>query len=142
MKSFLLFLILAGGSWAGDATSARIFIWQERIRGLRANPVFVDGVEVASLRKRWTYFVVEVPAGEHTFNGRHKENELVLQLKPGEDCYLRLDQILTVPGGEKLVRTSAAEVKLVRDSGKLQPVSPDDVRDYARVIFSDSRGGR
>jgi hypothetical protein len=118
-----------------DAPS-QVFIYQERIRGLRANPIFVDGIQVASLRKRWSYFVMQLRAGEHAFYGRHKDQELVLDLKPGEVCYLRLDQVMTYPGYEKLVRTSIAEGQLAASSRKLEPIEPSDVLDHFRVIFS------
>ena len=131
--SFLLPAALALVAGAADNPKSRVLIWQERIRAARGNPVFVDGVEVGNLRQRWSYFVLQLAPGEHAISGRHKENELVLKVSAGTDYFIRLDQLLTVNGGEKPTLTTCAEARTVVDSGKLHPVEPHDVRDNARV---------
>ncbi len=115
--------------------AARVYIYQTNIRTARGNPVWCDGIEVATLRHIWSYFVVQLPAGEHTFRGRHKENELFLDLVDGEEYYLELAQIMAYPGGEKMVRKRTLDGRAVLDSGKLSPVSTDDVLDGSKVIF-------
>lgn len=135
LSSSLLPLVLVAAGWSAGSHS-RVFVYQERIRGVRANPVFVDGVEVASLRQRWSYFVLDLAPGEHAISGRHKENELVLEAQAGKDYYVRLDQIMAVGAGEKLTMPSCLEVRAVIDSGKLHPIEPADVRDHARVSLT------
>src|SRR5262249_1728500 len=87
MKRVLCTFVLLIGAISAQAPStsegkppqqapARVFIYQPNRRGFRASPIFCDGLEVASLRHYWTYFVLEVPAGEHSFRGRHKLYEL------------------------------------------------------------------
>ena len=117
----------------GGQSHSRVFIYQERIRGARANPIFLDGVQVASLRQRWSYFVLDLAPGEHALAGRHKENELVLQVEAGRDYYVRLNQIMAVGAGEKLTMPSCREVRTVIESGKLHPIEPADVRDQSKV---------
>lgn len=136
MKIFLL-LAAATVAWTQTAPppppASRVFIYQERIRGLRGNPIFCDGIEVATLRQRWSYFWLHLPPGEHVLTGRHKENQIVLDVVAGQDYYLRLDQVMSYPGSEKLVRNSVDDGRRMVESGKLQPINSDDVRDRARV---------
>lgn len=134
LSSSLLPLVLVAAGWSAGSHS-RVFVYQERIRGIRANPVFVDGVEVASLRHRWSYFVLNLSPGEHAITARHKENELLLQIQPDTDYYLRLDDSLTF-AGMKLTQTSCEEARTTIDSGKLHPIEPADVRDHARVSLT------
>lgn len=130
----LLFLPWLLVGW-GAEPSSRVFIYQERIRGVRANPIFLDGLEIASLRHRWSYFVLNLEPGEHAITGRHKENELVLEVQAGKDYYVRLDQIMAVGAGEKLTMPSCQEARTVIQSGKLHPIEPADIRDQRRVVL-------
>jgi len=50
--------------------------------------------------------VLEVDAGEHSFRGRHGENEILVDLSPGRDYFIRVDQVWL---GEKLTRESMEE---------------------------------
>ena len=130
----LLALVLVAWGAENPASQARVLIYQDHLRGFRANPIFFDGVEVASLRQRWSYFVLQTSPGEHVIAGRHKEHELVLNFVPGKDYYVRLDEIRSYPGFyEKLTQASCVEVRSVVDSGKLHPILPTDVRDSGRV---------
>jgi hypothetical protein len=36
--------------------------------GLRADPIFSDGVEVPRSRHHWSYSVLQLPAGKHSFH--------------------------------------------------------------------------
>jgi hypothetical protein len=116
------------------ASTARVYIYQGRFRAARANPIWCDGIEVAQLRQRWSYFLLELPPGDHSFRGRHKENELVLDLAPDQDYYLRLDQVMELPGGEKLVRERTEDGRALMGSGKVHPVAPDDILDRSRAV--------
>ena len=132
MRTCVLFL-MALGAWAqspgAPVAPARVFIYEARMRGLRPNPIFCDGIEVASLRHKWSYFVLQLPPGEHSFRGRFKPNELILDLSAGHDYFLRLDNNDL---HEKLNRESTAKARLTTamvTSGKLKPIERDDVRD-------------
>src|SRR5262249_54501979 len=148
MKRVLCTFVLLIGAISAQAPStsegkppqqapARVFIYQPNRRGFRASPIFCDGLEVASLRHYWTYFVLEVPAGEHSFRGRHKLYELVLELSAGRTYFLSLHQVNSF--SEKLVRESADEGRLIAEMvkiGKLHPIDPSEVRDQQRVVLS------
>lgn len=121
---------------ASPVPPARVYIYQLKIRGARANPIWCDEIQVARLRQRWSYFVVQIQPGEHSFRGRHKENELVLDVLPGQDYYLRLDQIMTYPGADKLVRERTEEGQATIRSGKLRLVDSNDILDRNRVAVS------
>jgi hypothetical protein len=115
-------------------STARVYIYQGRFRAARANPIWCDGIEVAQLRQRWSYFLLQLPSGEHSYRGRHTENELILDLASGQDYYLRLDQVMEWPGGEKLVRERAEDGRALVGSGKLHPVAPNDILDRSRAM--------
>jgi hypothetical protein len=137
----LLTTSLAQSQAPPTTPKARVFIYQTKLRTTRANPIFCDGLQVASLRHRWSYFVLQVDAGEHVFRGRHKENEIVIDLSPGHDYFLRVDQLTNgwIPY-EKLVRETTEQGHLMATSGKLHPIEPGDVNDQSKVslVFADS----
>ena len=123
-----------------DVSKSRLMVYQE-VRAIRANPIFLDGVEVASLRTRWSFFVLQLSPGEHSISGRHKDNTVVLQVSPGHDYFIRIGSDLV---GEKPLRASCAEVATLMDSGRLHAIDPRDVRDTARVslaTFQPACGG-
>jgi hypothetical protein len=70
---------------------------------------------------------------EHSIAGRHKDNEVVLQVSAGRDYFIRIGSDLV---GEKPMLSSCAEARIAIDSGKLHPVEPRDVRDSARVTLA------
>ena len=135
MRKTLLWIAILTGTVAGQTAdpAGRVYVYQGRIPGVRPNPIFLDGVEIASLKHRWSYFVATLEPGEHEFRGRHKENAVILYVLPGEDYYFRLDQITSWPGAEKLVRETAAEGRAIVESGKLKPVDTQDIADHKRV---------
>src|SRR5450432_4742689 len=55
---------------ASPVPPARVYIYQLKIRGARANPIWCDELQVARLRQRWSYFVIQIRPGEHSFRGR------------------------------------------------------------------------
>lgn len=121
VRKLWLSVAILTGSLSGQGQTARVYVYQTRIPSVRANPIFCDGAEIGKLRHKWSYFVVNLPAGEHTFKGRHQENQIVLDLASGEDYYLRLDQVLTWPSFEKLVRERSEDGRAMIASGKMKP---------------------
>src|SRR5215469_5537491 len=134
LSPYLLLLATVVVAWPAENRQgmSRVLVYQGKFRGIRPNPIFVDGVEVANLRHRWSYFVFQLSPGEHTIAGRHTDNKLVLQVSSGKDYFVRLDQIPGFVAADKPTLASCAETRTLVDSGKLHPVQPDDVRDHSR----------
>src|SRR4051812_20600547 len=69
---------------ASPRPPARVYFYLAKARAIRANPISCDGVEVARLRHRWTYFALQIAEGERSFRGRHDHNQVILNLVSGQ----------------------------------------------------------
>jgi hypothetical protein len=125
---------------------ARIFIYQgSRISaktigwGPRRNPIFCDGVEVASLQRKWTYFVLEVAPGEHSLRGKYGDDEVIIDATPGHLYFVLHDFTPGFVAQDKLIRKTTQEGKTVESmitNGKLHSIDGDLVADHSRVSLT------
>ena len=94
MKSALLVFILLCASVYPQQTNqaTAVFIYSTESIGVHG-PGFVDGVEVASLKANH-YLKMEIPAGEHTFASKRKEEGADCILEPGKTYYFRIRFLL------------------------------------------------
>ena len=91
MKLALLVFILLCASANPQQTNqaTAVFILTTDMPMFVHGPVFVDGVEVASLKVNH-YLKMEIPAGEHTFASKRKEEGADCILEAGKTYHFRI----------------------------------------------------
>jgi len=91
MKSTLLVVVLFCASAHPQQTNqaTAVFIFPSTLPFSIHAPIFVDGVEVASLKPN-NYLKMKIPAGEHTFASKRKEEGADRILEAGKIYYFRI----------------------------------------------------
>ena len=134
MTRLLAAALLIGSLSAADKPEAtsRVYVY-DIVPAVRMNPIFCDGVKTAQIRRN-RFFALTLPAGEHSFSGRHREQQITLDLEAGKTYYLRLDQVFSYPGAyDKLTRQRAEDAGKVINT--LGAIDEKDVFDRARVTL-------
>lgn len=117
-----------------DPTKGRVLVYQN-IRSIPNDPLFCDGMKVASLRHK-TYFVLELPPGEHSFRGKRKADEVIVDIVAGHDYFLEfgLGELFN-----RFARRTAEEGQLtiaMIANGQLHPIETKDMYDPTRVSLT------
>ena len=127
-RSLAIAVLLLAGIHAAEAPgSSRVYIY-DVTPAVRSNPVWVDGIKTAQLRRN-RFFAVNLPPGEHTFSGRHVQQGITIDTAAGRTYYLRLDQVYSYPSTyDKITRQRAEDAaKIVNTLGAI-----DDADIFAR----------
>jgi Protein of unknown function (DUF2846) len=129
---FLIFLpcLHAQTPVARDASKATVYFYRLRDNyGALLKPsVFCDKAQVARMRNG-RFVSTTFPAGPHTITSTFTGNGMVLDLKPGETYYVRLEMVHAT-----LIHNARGEVTAVMpEQGKfevsqLKPAEPDDLK--------------
>lgn len=120
-----------------DVPKARVLVYQRfPLKMLRTNPLFVDGMQVASLRHKWSYFVVTVTPGEHSFRAKRKSDQVIIDVVAGHDYFLELQADFASIRFVRQTAEEGAEAVSQIVTGKLPPINSDDVTDRAKVSLT------
>ncbi|MGH9800645.1 MAG: DUF2846 domain-containing protein [Blastocatellia bacterium] len=97
--------------------------------------VYCNDVELARM-DNGRYFTVKLSPGKHTFRSNDKQAGIEMDLKSGEDYYIRVEIVAGfMKGHGRLVLTQkeqgAYEIK------KLKPLDADKVKDKTRVSIEE-----
>lgn len=136
-RLFTACLLLAAATMAQTPATpkARVLVYQRfPLKLLRTNPLFVDGVQVASLgHHKWSYFVVIVTPGEHSFRAKRKTDQIIIDTVAGHDYFLELQADFASIRFVRQTAEEGAEAVGQIVSGKLPPIDPSDVMDHKQV---------
>jgi hypothetical protein len=117
---------------AAQPATGRVYVY-DLTPAVRSNPVWCDGVKTAQLRKN-RFFGLNLAAGEHSFSGRHRSEQIILDVEAGKTYYLRLDQIIAYPiVYDKLTRQRAEEAGQIVNT--LGAIDPRDIFDSQHVTL-------
>ena len=124
----------AATATAGDQTATLIFYRYKAFVGSALEPgVFCDDVEIAKMDNgRW--FKALIAPGKHVIQSNDKQAGIELDLKAGEEYYIRVDLVAGFWKGHGRVQLvpkeqGSFEVK------KLKALGKDKVRDAKRVVI-------
>jgi hypothetical protein len=121
---------------AANAGAAQVYVYRYRqFVGSGLEPsVYCDDMQLARM-DNGRYFVAAVESGPHTFRANDKQSGILIDLKPGEQYYLRVE---LAPG---LLKGHGRLVLVPKEQGefevaKLKPLGPDKIKDPVRVASS------
>jgi hypothetical protein len=141
-SSFVVAQEPAAAPQAGDAAASKATVYVYRYKqfvGSALEPiVYCDEAELAHM-DNGRYFAVKVDPGKHVFRSNDKQSGMELDLKAGQNYFIRLE-IATgfMKGHGRLVSMSAEQASYELKSSKLKPLDAGKVVDKARVSVEEA----
>ena len=94
--------------------------------------VYCDEVELARM-ENGRYFVVALPPGKHVFHSNDKQSGVELDIKDGQEYYIRVEIATGLTKGHgRLVVTQSEQGTY--EIQKLKPLDSGKIRDTAHVV--------
>jgi hypothetical protein len=122
---------------ANDNSKVTVFVYRyKQWVGSALEPaIYCDEVEIAKM-DNGAYFKVMLDPGKHTFQSNDKQSGVVLDLKSGEDYYIRMELVEGVWKGKgRLVlvpkEQGAFEIQ------KLKPLDKKKIKDTSKAFTDD-----
>jgi hypothetical protein len=127
----------------GKASKATIYIYRyKQFVGSALEPsVYCDDVQLARM-SNGRYFTVKVDAGKHTFHSNDKQSGIELDVKPGQEYFVRLE-IATgfMKGHGRLILMTPEQAGYELKSDKLKPLDASKVANAAMVSTDEAHPG-
>jgi len=147
VKSALFFLALtASFGFAQQPASspqqkASVYVYRyKQFAGSALSPsVYCDEVQLARM-ENGRYFTVALDAGHHTFRSNDSQSGVQLDLKPGEEYFIRLEIAAGMMKGHgRLMLTAPEQGRYELQSNKLKPLDASKVVDASRVSVAEAK---
>lgn len=116
-----------------DSQVTVYFYRYKQFQGGALSPsVYCDENELARM-ENGRFFAVKLPSGKHTFRSNDKQSGIEVELKSGQDYYVRVEIVAGfMKGHGRLVLTAPEQGSY--ETKKLKPLDRDKVKDSERVI--------
>jgi len=128
----------------GNTTSkATVYVYRyKQFVGSALEPsVYCDDTQLARMTNG-RYFTVKVDPGKHTFNSNDKQSGIELDVKAGQEYFIRLELVPGMMKGHgRLVMMSAEQGAYELKSNKLKPIDASKVANAAMVSTDEARPG-
>jgi hypothetical protein len=109
-----------------------IYRYKQFVGSALSPSVYCDEGELARM-ENGRFFAVKLPAGKHTFRSNDKQSGIEVDLKSGQDYYVRVEIAAGMMKGHgRLVLTAPEQGSY--ETKKLKPLDRDKVKDNDRVI--------
>ncbi len=129
----------AAASAGADGGKATVYIYRyKQFVGAALEPsVFCDDTALARM-DNGRYFMAKIDPGKHLFRSNDKQSGVELDLKSGQEYFLRVE-IATgfMKGHGRLLLVAPEQGKYELKSSKLKPLDQDKVADAARVSVAE-----
>ena len=103
-----------------------------------APSVYCDEAQLARM-ENGRYFAVNVEPGRHTFRSNDAQSGVQLDLKPGQEYYVRVEIAPGMMKGHgRLILTAAEQGRYEVQSNKLKPLDANKVVDSSRVSVEEA----
>jgi hypothetical protein len=129
----------AAKSSEASASKATVYIYRYKqfVGSALAPSVYCDGNQLARM-ENGRYFTVTLEPGKHTFTSNDKQSGVDLEIKSGEEYFIRVDLAAGFAKGHgRLVLMSHEQGSYELQSDKLKPLDADKVVDKAAVSVSE-----
>ena len=131
-------LAVSQGHTAADSDSkviVNIYRYKAWTGSALEPPIMLDDVKIAQM-DNGAYFRLKLVAGKHTFQSNDKQAGLVLDLKTGEEYYVRMDI------AEGVWKGKGRLVIVPKEQGtfelqKLKPLKKEKILDASKVFTDD-----
>ena len=136
-------VIAAGQQNSGTGASAAkstvyVYRYKQFVGSALAPSVYCDDVELARM-ENGRYFMATLEPGKHTFRSNDPQSGVVLETKPGEQYYLRVEIAAGMMKGHgRLVLMSREQASYELVSTKLKPLDANKVADKERVSLEEA----
>ncbi len=122
-----------------DGGKATVYIYRyKQFTGSALAPsVFCDDAALAKM-ENGRYFTAKIDPGKHVFHSNDKQAGVELDLKAGQEYFLRVE-IATgfMKGHGRMLLVAPEQGKYELQSSKLKPLDADKVSDSARVSVAE-----
>lgn len=134
LAPLVLALAPAFGQEASAGATARIIFYRyKQFAGSGLEPsIYCDEVQLARM-DNGRYVVVQLPVGRHTCRSNDKQSGVELELRPGQDYFIRVEIATGFWKGHGRLVVTAPE-QAAYEVRKLKPLGPDKIMDKQRVV--------
>jgi hypothetical protein len=135
-----LFLSAQQPEKAKDDAKATVYIYRyKQFQGSGLSPsVYCDDTELARM-ENGRFLVAKFVPGKHAFRSNDKQSGIDLDMKAGEEYYIRVEIATGFMKGHGRLVSSAPE-QGAYEIKKLKPLSADKVKDAEHVVPSSGEG--
>lgn len=118
--------------------SVYIYRYKQFVGSALAPSVYCDETQLARM-ENGRYFTVRLDPGSHTFRSNDTQSGIALDLKAGQEYFVRVE-IATglLKGHGRLILTSPEQGRYELQSSKLKPLDGDKVTDKAHVSVEEA----
>lgn len=122
-----------------------VYRYKQFVGSALAPSVYCDEVQLARM-ENGRYFTVILDSGKHVFHSNDKQSGIELDLKPGQEYFMRVELVAgAMKGHGRLVLVAPEQGKYELNSSKLKPLDANKVEDKARVsvdeVHPDAKNG-
>jgi uncharacterized protein DUF2846 len=128
-------------SEAAPKSKATVYIYRyKQFVGSALSPsVYCDEAQLARM-DNGRYFKASVDPGKHTFRSNDQQSGIDLDVKAGQDYFIRVEIAAGfMKGHGRLILTSAEQGRYEVQSSKLKPLDASKVVDSARVSVEEAK---
>ena len=123
---------------AQSKASVYIYRYKQFVGGALAPSVYCDGIQLARM-ENGRYFAVRVDPGNHTFRSNDPQSDVALDVKAGQEYFIRVDIATGVLKGHgRLTPTSLEQGRYELQSSKLKPLDAGKVTDRPHVSVEEA----
>src|SRR5215471_7501297 len=119
-----------------------VYRYKQFVGSALAPSVYCDEVQLARM-ENGRYFAVNVDSGMHTFRSNDKQSGIQLEVKPGQEYFIRLEIAAGfMKGHGRLILTAAEQGRYELQSNQLKPLDASKVSDTSRVSVNEAKFDR
>jgi hypothetical protein len=116
-----------------------IYRYKQFVGSALAPSVYCDEVQLARM-ENGRYFAVNVDPGQHTFRSNDKQSGIQLDVKPGQEYFIRLEIAAGfMKGHGRLILTASEQGRYELQSNQLKPLEASKVTDSSRVSVTEAK---
>lgn len=117
--------------------SVYVYRYKQFVGSALAPSVFCDEAQLARM-ENGRYFAVTLDPGPHTFRSNDPQSGVQLDLKAGQEYFIRVEIAAGMMKGHgRLILTASEQGRYELTSNKLRPLDADKVSDKARVSVGE-----
>ena len=125
-----------------QTSAVYVYRYKQFVGSALAPSVYCDEVQLARM-ENGRYFAVNVDPGQHTFRSNDKQSGIQLDVKPGQEYFIRLEIAAGfMKGHGRLILTAAEQGRYELQSNQLKPLDASKVSDSSRVSVTEAKFDR
>jgi hypothetical protein len=125
---------------AAQSSKATVFVYRYKqfVGSALAPSVYCDEAELARM-ENGRYFTVKLDPGKHSFRSNDKQSGMELDVKPGQQYFLRVELVAgAMKGHGRLVLTAPEQGTYELSSAKLKPLDSNKVVNATLVSIDEA----